>query len=416
VIRATLVSTIDQALLSALNFGLAFLLIHSATKDEYGLYAQLTSLQSFFSPIHAGIFVSAYLAIATRQQGNQLLRFRASMARSECVVAVGSALIVFGTCFLGGRIFGSALTLGTSTAFCAALVGLWWREFIRTTQFAQLNYRQALRVDAIYCAASVAATTAVATLMTLSVRNIFWCLALGAVIAAATPLISSIRGAVVDAQEIWRDLRLSWRIGQWDVLGSIVTWGYQQSYVYFAALHGGLASAAEISAARLLVTPLALTWTSYANVLRPRGSQLLSVGSHSELHRLAFRSSAFVVVGTCGYAIAMLAALPFLQRLAFANKYEHLAPLVLCWTIYICLTGLTTVASSVLRSALEFRQIFHRQVISCVAAIGLLGVGSHFGPTEIVIALIVVEAISFGMLWRRLRLVLLPQTRTAVST
>lgn len=401
-IRATVVSTIDQALLSALNFGLAFLLIHLTTKDDYGLYAQLINLQSFFSPVHAGVFVSAYLAMASKLNGGNLSSFRASIARSEIAVSLLSGCLVVTLCSVGGQLFGLRLSVGTCLAFGLSLIGLWWREFIRTTQFTQLLFQRALRVDATYCAATVAAAALLAATGHLSVGAIFWCLAAGAIVATAAPLLASVRAAPVDAQSVLRDLRLAWSMGRWDVLGSVVSWGYQQSYVYFAALHGGLDGAAEISAARLLVTPMALMWTSYANVLRPRGSQLLAASSHAALRRLAIRSSLFVIAVTAAYALIALLALPLLERFLLAGKFRHLGPLMMCWTIYICLTGLTTVASSVLRSALEFRQIFNRQVISCVAAIALLAAASSHGALSIVAALSAVEAISVIMLWHRL--------------
>jgi hypothetical protein len=56
-----------------------------------------------------------------------------------------------------------------------------------------------------------------------------------------------------------------------------------------------------------------------------------------------------------------------------------------------------------LRSALEFRQVFHRQVLSCVAAVILLTIGLRLPAIEsLVMALVVVEVVSAGLLWRRL--------------
>jgi O-antigen/teichoic acid export membrane protein len=411
VIRATFVSVVDQALLSGLNFALAFALIHFGTKEDYGLYAQLINLQSFFSPLHAGVFVSAHLAIASKLQGTRLINFRTSIARAEVAVGAASAVIVIGICSIGGKFFGSTLTPATCAAFGIALLGLWWREFIRTTQFTELKFHRALQVDATYCLSTAAGAAVAAVVFPLAVSSIFWCMAFGALVATAGPLYSALRASAVDAPAIKRDLLLSWNMGRWDVLGSVVSWGYQQSYVYFAALHGGLVAAAEISAARLLVTPLALMWASYANVLRPKASQLFAAGSYTEIRRLAMRSSAFVVCATALFGIGALAAMPFFERYLFSNKFHHLRLLTLCWLVYICLTGLGTVMSSVLRSALEFQQIFHRQVISCIAAMVLLGLGARYGGIEsIVIALTIVEAISVVLLWERLHRALSPRT------
>ncbi len=401
-IRATAVSVIDQALLSALSFGLAFALIHLATKEQYGLYAQLVNLQSFFSPVHAGVFVSAFLAVSTRMDSKHRPAYRASITRAEVVCGILSALAVTGICLLGASRFDSSIRTDTCVAFGVSLLGLWWREYARTLQFAELKVTAALRIDVAYCLITATTIVFAAVSSRLTLESVFWCMAVAALAAAARPLSSAFGEANVPVPVIWKDLVTSWRVGRWDVLGSVVTWGYQQSYVYFAAAHGGLSAAAEVSAGRLLATPLSLTWASYANVLRPKASQLLSAGAIPELRRLVRLSSAFVVVSSAAYAALALVAMPVIVRILFAGKFEHLPGLTICWVLYSALAGITTVASSVLRSAMQFRGVFARQVICCAAAVLFLTLATRFEPIEsLVIALIAVEAISVALLWHR---------------
>src|ERR1700722_5720153 len=145
-IRATLISAADQALLSALNFGLAVLLIHFASKPEYGLYSQLMNLQSFFSPFHAGIFSSAYLALASKMDDERHRTYRTAMARAEVAMTSVSVVMVIAICWIGSKIFWPAFSAGTCAAFGIALLGLWWREFVRQMNFASLRYDRALNV------------------------------------------------------------------------------------------------------------------------------------------------------------------------------------------------------------------------------------------------------------------------------
>jgi O-antigen/teichoic acid export membrane protein len=413
-IRATFISAIDQALLSALNFVLAILLIHYATKQEYGLYSQLVNLQSFFSPFHAGIFVSAYMTLASRMDGMRLALFRSSMARAELVMSLTSIVVVVVILLLGSRMISSALSLSSCIAFGMALLGLWWREFIRQTQFSVLRYDRALIVDAVYFLTTLAAVGCATYLGQLTTSAALWCMGLGAVVAVAIPFVSAIRGAVPTIGTIKKDVHISWSMGRWEVIGSIVTWGYAQSYVYFAAMHGGLDSAAEVSAGRLMAMPLALMWASYANVLRPSASRMLAGGSAAASYTLAIRSAMFVTGSSAIYALAIYAAVPYLDNSLFAGKFQHLQPLSMWWILYFALTGITTVAASVLRSALEFRQVFIRQLISCVAAVVLLTAGLQFSAVEaLVIALVIVEAISAALFWHGLKTTLVYRSMSA---
>src|SRR3984957_4012511 len=402
-IRATLISAADQALLSALNFGLAVLLIHFASKPEYGLYSQLMNLQSFFSPFHAGIFSSAYLALASKMDKARHSSYRTAMARAEVATTALSTILVVLVCWTGAKMFWPAFGAGTCVAFGVSLLALWWREFVRQTKFACLRYDEALNVDMIYVLVTAATAAAVLAVSNIGAGAVFWCMAIGGIAAAAAPLVSAIRGAGVGRSAVLQDMLMSWRMGRWDVVGSVVTWAYAQSYVYFAALHGGLDAAAEISAGRLLATPLALLWPSYANGLRPPSSRLLASGSMEEIRRLAARSALFVVAGSVLYGIVILAAIPLLDRWLFGGKFLHLHILALWWVAYFMMTGISTVASSILRSALQFREVLNRQILSSIAAVILLTIGLRLEAIEsLVIALVLVETFCAALFWHRL--------------
>jgi O-antigen/teichoic acid export membrane protein len=406
VIRATVISTIDQAMLSALNFGIAALLIHYASKEDYGLYSQLVNLQSFFSPLHAGVFVSAYLVLASKMDQSRQFVYRGSMAQAELAITVSSAVLVVAICAAGGWLFNSSITSNSSIAFGCALMGLWWREFVRQTRFANFSYGQALNIDATYCAITVAALGWVFLRHDLTTQSVFWCMAIGG-LAAGAPLLKIVRGVHVDLADISREVALSWSVGRWDVLGSFVTWGYGQSYIYFAALHGGLNEAAEVSAGRLLGVPLSLMWISYANVMRPSASRFLADGDSMEVHRLARWSIAFVIGLSVAYSLLVYLLVPMLEPSLFGGKFPMLRPLAMCWVAYFALTGISTVAANLLRSALDFRQVFRLQVASGIAAVMLLGISMSFAAAEsLVVAMVVLEMVTSVLFWQRARQVL----------
>jgi len=331
------------------------------------------------------------------------LSYRTAMAHAELGMTIGSSLLVIAACAVVARAFWPTVTLNMSFAFGIALLGLWWREFVRQMRFAVLRYGNALKLDVIYVSITVLAASYLLVDSRVSTTSVLWCMALGGVASAAPPLVSAIRAFPVSPSAVRQDVFFSWNIGRWEVLSSVVSWTYAQSYVYFAALQGGLDAAAEISAARLLAMPLSLLWTSYANVLRPSASRLIATGTNLDIRRLVLRSALFVIASSLVYALLIYAALPLLEHSLFAGKFRNLWSLTIWWVAYFMLTGITTVASSVLRSALEFRQVFYRQALSCVAAVVLLTIGLRLNAIEsLVIALVIVEFISAGLFWHRL--------------
>jgi O-antigen/teichoic acid export membrane protein len=400
VIRATFISAVDQALLSALSLGLAVLLIHFASKQDYGLYSQLINLQSLLSPLHAGVFVSAYLALASKMDASQQAVYRGAMARAEVAVTIASTVLVAAIGMAVGRFISADITPNLCIAFALALLGLWWREFVRQTRFVNSRYEQALNIDATYCVATTAAI-GVLVVYRVSAESVFWCMAFGALIAVAAPLFSLVREIPVGISTIRREVALSWNLGRWDVVGSFVTWGYAQSYIYFAALHGGLNGAAEIAASRLLGSPLALMWAAYSNVLRPNASRLLADGSPAEVRRVARQYIWLVLALSAAYGLVIFQLIPILEPTLFGGKFPMLRRLSMWWIAYFTLTGISTVAMGILRSALQFRRLFHLQVLSCIAAVALL-TASLASPNDasLVIAMILGEAVSAVLFWR----------------
>jgi O-antigen/teichoic acid export membrane protein len=402
-VRGTFVATIDQALISILNFLIAFALVRYGTKNEYGLYSQLVSLQALFSPVVGGLFISAFLAIAPRMAPKRRAEYTANMAQASLLVTLLSALLAATLTYSGARLFGAPLGWATVSALTGALLGLWWREIFRQVCFADLHYRRALCVDLAYIAATGGAISLILRFGEVTAANMLWCTAFGAAVASLAPLILTAFGSLVRIRSMVRDVAMSWQVGRWDTLGALVSWVYLQSYVYFAALHGGLAGAAEISAGKLVAAPLALLWASFANVLRPSGAMAMARGEVTTVRKLAGRSALFVIGSSSVYAVAVVVLLPFAQNAIFAGKFNELHWSAILWILYSMLAGLTTVAASLLRSALKFRQVFTRQVASCFAAMGLLFLSLRFpGVYAQIIALSLVELMYALLLWGQL--------------
>jgi O-antigen/teichoic acid export membrane protein len=404
-IRATAISVVDQCLLSALSFVLALALIRFGSQQDYGLYTQLMGLQSLFSVLHAGLFVSAYLAMLPRLAGAARSAYQAGMARAEFGVTLLLALVGAALTWCVAIWIGHPVALATSAAAALALLGLWWREFTRARHFAEGSALRVLRMDFAYAVLVAGGLAWMILARATTAEAVLWCMGIAGVAVAVVPIARQARTASVDGQQIRHSVAHSWISARWEVLTSLVTWGHAQSFVYFAALQGGLSAAAEVSGARLLTMPLALVWLSYANILRPEASRLLGEGDGvARLNRLAWRSAQFVLALALVYGVALTAALPLLERHVFGAEFQHLGSLTLLWLAYFALTGLTTIATSLLRSAFEFKALFRIHLFCAVIAVSCFcaGLGART-PAVFVVALVLVEAVLAIACWRKLR-------------
>jgi hypothetical protein len=87
----------------------------------------------------------------------------------------------------------------------------------------------------------------------------------------------------------------------------------------------------------------------------------------------------------------------------FGDKFANLHVIALLWVAYSMLTGLTTVAASLLRSALRFRQVFALQLLCSIIALVLLAFSRSLpGAAAQILALVLAEVISVALLWQAL--------------
>jgi hypothetical protein len=99
---------------------------------------------------------------------------------------------------------------------------------------------------------------------------------------------------------------------------------------------------------------------------------------------------------------------PWINRVAFGGTMQHLRELSLWWTAYIAVCGFTTIASSVMRSALAFRQLLGLQVVTSMVALPMLAVSLAFPFVEsLVVAMLASECVSATISWMRMNLVVM---------
>jgi len=106
-----------------------------------------------------------------------------------------------------------------------------------------------------------------------SAESVFWCMAFGALIAVALPCFRCSRDSVGISTSAEVPCRELGPLGCRRIIRHL---GYAQSYIYFAALHGGLDGAAEIARAGCW-QPLALMWRLFER-LAANASRLLADG------------------------------------------------------------------------------------------------------------------------------------------
>jgi hypothetical protein len=401
-LRPVIVAFIDQALLSALSFALALALIRHAPAAEYGLYSQLLNLQSLFSVVHAGVFVSGFLAVHASLPTTLRIDFVRYMARRDVQFGLVGAAIVAALTLIGAALLRSPVSVATAAASALAVLGLWWREFVRAGHFAELRADRVLRLDLGYVAVTGLAIAPLAAWRPLSAGTLL----------GATGIAGIMVGGLAVARLAWSERQErgapswhgAWHHGQWDAYGSVVTWLQSQSYVYFAAAAGGLALAGTVSAARLMGMPLALAWAGSASLVRVAVSNALAAADPGRVRRLVRRALIAVVAISAAYATIVAALLPVVDRFLYQGKFAAIGMHVGWWLAYFTLTGISTLSAAILRGALRMAPLFRYYLVACAVTVPVLAATAFWRPQlSLVIGLIAGEVVLCALAWTEVR-------------
>ncbi|MDY7578265.1 hypothetical protein RGU70_08020 [Herbaspirillum sp. RTI4] len=404
----SLASLGDQALLSGLNLLLGLLLIRLASKTAYGVYSQLIVGGIFAFTILEALITGPLTTLAPARSDDSRARLIAHLTIFQWQVSAALALL-FGVAAALLTAGADAHPLQLGAAFAIYIFANALREYRRSIAFIEGKPHHALQIDIAYGLGLAVGISLLVLLRQLSIPGVLLVLGLANVLAlwrGKTPIPSL---STPDAKSDYRaDLRDIWRRGRWALPGAMVAWFTNYSYLYLAALWLGVAASAELNASRLLLMPISLSVLAWSRVARPMVTRLLAAGDWKNLDRLAWVSVLCIELLTVAYVAVLWWSLPWLVSHLLGSKYSGLDPLVLAWGLYFAINAARWIGSSWLTSNDQYPLL----LISGIACLLVMLAATSiviplYGAWGAILALVIVEAFDFVLIW----MVLLPMLK-----
>jgi O-antigen/teichoic acid export membrane protein len=388
-------SVIDQVLLSGLNFLIGLALIRFATKETYGLYSQLFAGGLLVTTLLDALIGTALTTLSSRlseEEGKKLVARAARLhwaANALLAAAGGGTVWVMSGSFAEGE---SPAVLALS--FAAFLLALGGREYCRTALFIELKSEQVVRLDFTFVMLTIVGAVAFFWLDSVSVTMIFSLLALSNGVAAVLFSGDLWRGAGTNTPWVAYagDIRTLWAMSRWALIGSLLGWLGNNSYLYFTSGMVGVAALADMNAARLLLIPITIAGMAWSRMAQPAMGREIAARSWESLHRYVVRSFIAIEGFTVLYVAALMMAFPLLSEYVFGEKYRHVAQLVFLWGCYFGINAARNVGTVLLTSFGEFQILFWQGAISLAVLVSLWWfLIPRFGVVGVLGAMIIVE-------------------------
>ena len=390
-----MVSVIDQALLSGLNFSVGIVLIRYASKETYGFYTLLAAAAILSTTLIEALIGAALTTTATQLPPGERQDLVSRVARLQWVAAVMVAT-VFG---VGSGFSANAFALsespyliGISFSFFVASLGV--REYCRTALFIESQTLAVTQLDAVYVALTmIAVGSLLATSQPVTVSQIVSVFAAANLLSALTQSTRLWRQSLgFDIKQYYIDAQTLWQLSQWAFVGAFVGWIGNNIYLYFAGSYLGIEASAELNASRLMMIPVALLGVAWSRVARPTVGSMLANREWDKLDRFAWLS--FLSLGgiTVAFTSVLVLCLPWIESSILGEKYKQAMHLVPMWGIYFLLNSVRTVGTTLLACFGAFKALFWQGMVSlCILVVSCAALMPLWGLTGALSAMIAVE-------------------------
>ena len=290
-------AVIDQVVLSATSFAVAFLLIRFSTDTDYAMYVLVQSTLLLVGSAHGAWLMGPLAVLAPRLPTEERRLTIGAVKLTHRRWLKGAALSLFALPLAGylvGLLTGliaAIVTIGIVAAWMALR-----RDFLRSVLLIYSRPHTLLRADGVYALALLSGIGA-AVMIGKGVIVIAVC---ALVVAAWAGAADAHRSLATDPgwrsgedASIWPEIRA---LGFWSALGSTIYWFLGQSYSYVLAAGIGLKAVANVNASRVLMMPMFVLTIGVASLLGPSAATWYG---EMGLRRLVRRLLVFLlVVGT----------------------------------------------------------------------------------------------------------------------
>lgn len=404
-------SVVDQALLSGLNLLIGLALIRYASKETYGLYTQLFAAGLLTTTLLDALIGSALTTLAARLPADERGGFVARAARIQWVAS--GLLAILAGFVVGGLVKlldlpASPAVLGLS--FSAFIFAQGSREYCRTALFIESRADAVAQMDLVFVVTTILGATTLLLVDDIGTPQIFFLLAIanGVASAAFSSTLWQTAGQGVKRDQYLADINLLWSLSRWAVIGSVVGWLGNNSYLYFSGAIAGVAALADLNAARLLLMPIVIVGMAWTTLARPAMGYMIANSEVRKIRLFVLKSTLVMETFNLAYLGALFVAFPWLIAYVFGEKYGDISNLVLLWGCYFAVNTARNVGTILLVTYGVFRELFWQSVLSLIILlVATLSLTPLFGVAGALAAMILVElwqlAVNYGYMLPRAR-------------
>ena len=357
-LRQSILSLLDQGVVSAANFATGLLIGRGCSKEEFGIYMLGATVVLFLNDLQASLILTPFMVFSPRLNRGAHAVYAGSTLIHQMVLSAGAMITLMIGATLGGLGYGPKGLSPVMWTLVGVITLLMLREYARRLCFAGLQMRAALILDSCIAMTQVGGLLVLYRLKILSASRAYWVVGLSSGIVVLGWMFFNSRQFALRPSRSVSDLKRNWSFGKWVFLSGLV-WTFSMGFYpwILTAYHGtgavGVWSACLGVAS--LGNPLLLGGQNY---LGPKIAHVYADGGASALRPFVLKSSALFSVPMWALSGIMLVTGGPLVALLYGSKYAGNDAVVVVLTANLVFSSAAFVASRALfaieRADLDF--------------------------------------------------------------
>jgi len=370
IIIKSIIAGLDQAVLTLTNFVTALILIQSLSKSDYGLYATLLPIILLFLAVQNALINTPMSILLIKKTDDKKTEYVNSLFTSQILVVLPLLCLIIAAVFILERFGFSSLNSVFVTSFSLAVVGLLLRDFLTSTYYANEIPPNALKTNFGYSVLFLLSLLISSYLSFISLP--FTYLFMGTSALSIFLLKSKLKFNITNLSLLKKYFLENWQFGRWAIMGIVITHLQTYSYIYIISLLLSSEAVAEISAARIFLTPLVLLPIGWGKISRPRGSKFKEQNKKDKIIKEQIIASGIFVIISAIYIFILIYFHDELRNMFLTENYDFDTSFFLKWGIIVALRILANNASFGLMSIGRFDWMTKLEFVILILSITLI--------------------------------------------
>ena len=328
-LRNSMISTVDQGMLSAFNFLISVILIKTIPKEEYGYYAIAFSVCLFLVSLQSAVVNTPLAVLLVSKTRKERHRYQSALLCGQFLGMLPICLLSIVLIYSVMSLWWNAVQQTIALAVSLAAFGLLYREYLRALFFAKHSPLKVLQLDGLYILGCGLMLMLLYHLMPVRAAGMIGISGIAGIIASL--ICSKKQNFSIVPDNIIESYTQNWKYGRWALLGVVVTHIESYSYLYIIGALIGSSSVAEVNASRLLIMPLAFIAMGWGKVVIPHGAKLREQGKIKQFYHQQILASIIFVAGLGVYQLVLLAFSDTLLRVVLSEEYKSAFAYVIYW-------------------------------------------------------------------------------------